>query len=272
MKLYNRLLMEGVFLFWDDDNECDYYLINTYINQLDKKIKIKEEKIDGKTRCYSIDKIGNKTDDNVIELFKSLLNQTNNRIKHIICDQEPAFISKKFKDFCKQHEIELKYYIKNDVKGIIETKESSRGVHGALSILDRLCRTIRNMNYNMGNNEAIPPDIMEYLISEYNNSPHSTISKIMKKPITPNMIDNNSKLEDDFVLHLLKQNLKLKLKKDYNIVGRNVRCLNESSKFDKVKKKLLPGIWKVTNTENGLFVCQQGDYTIKLPRYMLKLI
>ena len=42
MKLYNRLLMEGVFLFWDDDNECDYYLINTYINQLDKKIKIKE--------------------------------------------------------------------------------------------------------------------------------------------------------------------------------------------------------------------------------------
>lgn len=94
----------------------------------------------------------------------------------------------------------------------------------------------------------------------------------MKKPITPNMIDNNSKLEDDFVLHLLKQNLKLKLKKDYNIVGRNVRCLNESSKFDKVKKKLLPGIWKVTDTENGLFVCQQGDYTIKLPRYMLKLI
>ena len=59
MKLYNRLLMEGVFLFWDDDNECDYYLINTYINQLDKKIKIKEEKIDGNTHCYSIDKIGN---------------------------------------------------------------------------------------------------------------------------------------------------------------------------------------------------------------------
>ena len=59
MKLYNRLLMEGIFLFWDDDNECDYYLINAYINQLDKKIKIKEEKIDGKSHCYSFDKIGN---------------------------------------------------------------------------------------------------------------------------------------------------------------------------------------------------------------------
>ena len=59
MKLYNRLLMEGIFLFWDDDKKCDYYLINIYINNQDKKIKIKEERVEGNTHCYSINNIGN---------------------------------------------------------------------------------------------------------------------------------------------------------------------------------------------------------------------
>ncbi len=58
MKLYNRLLTEGIFLFWEDDKKNDYYVIDFYVKLQDKNIKIKEERVEGNIRCYSIDKIG----------------------------------------------------------------------------------------------------------------------------------------------------------------------------------------------------------------------
>ena len=58
MKLYNRLLTEGIFLFWEDDKKNDYYVIDFYVKLQDKNIKIKEEKVEGNIRSYSIDKIG----------------------------------------------------------------------------------------------------------------------------------------------------------------------------------------------------------------------
>ena len=84
--------------------------------------------------------------------------------------------------------------------------------------------------------------------------------------------DDNERLEDYIVWTRMRDNMKTKFKDDFDIVGRNVRCLNESSKFDKVKTKLLPGMWQVVGTDGGLFVCKQDDYSIKLPRWMLKLV
>ena len=51
--------------------------------------------------------------------------------------------------------------------------------------------------------------------------------------------------------------------------------INESSKFDKVKTKLLPGIWKVIEYVDGLYVCNSwpnSKYTVKLPRWALKIV
>ena len=128
------------------------------------------------------------------------------------------------------------------------------------------------MNYNVGNDNNINPNTMEILIQEYNNSPHKTLSDIVGKPITPNMVDNDERLEDYIVWTRMRDNMETKFKDDFDIVGRNVRCLNESSKFDKVKTKLLPGMWQVAGTDGGLFICRQGDYSIKLPRWMIKLV
>ena len=66
-------------------------------------------------------------------------------------------------------------------------------------------------------------------------------------------------LEDFIVEQLMKENMKIKLRDDYNIVGKWCRCVNESSKFDKIKNKLLPGIWKVVDTEDGLFVLNENN-------------
>jgi hypothetical protein len=119
---------------------------------------------------------------------------------------------------------------------------------------------------------------MKYLIDEYNNSPHSTLSKIIGSPITPNIVNEMPQLEDFIVEQLMKENIKIKLRDDYNIVGKWCRCINESSKFDKIKNKLLPGIWKVVDTEDGLFVCQQYkegsplEHYISLPRMLIKVL
>ncbi len=219
---------------------------------------------------FAISEKNNKTATTAIKLLNELLLQT--KIKHILCDQEAAFMSQMFKNECRKHGIELLQYIKNDVKGVIQTTDASRGNHSTLSIIDRLSRTIRRMNFNIGNDANISPNTMEILIQEYNNSPHKTLSDIVGRPITPNMVDDNERLEDYIVWTRMRDNIKTKFKDDFDIVGRNVRCLNESSKFDKVKTKLLPGIWQVVGTDSGLFICMQGDNKIKLPRWMIKLI
>ena len=226
---------------------------------------------------YTINETGNKTATQAVKLLNKLIKEAKN-VKHILCDQESAFISDTFKNECEKRNIELKHYIKNHMDGVIETKESSRGIHNALSLIDRLSRTIRKMNYNIGNNANIDPPTMEYLLNEYNNSPHATLSKIIGSPITPNIVNEIPQLEDFIVEQLMKENLKIKLRDDYNIVGEWCRCVNESSKFDKIKNKLLPGIWKVVGTEDGLFICRQyngnvpTDNYVKLPRVMIRVI
>ena len=220
---------------------------------------------------FTIDEKGNKTATQAIKLLNKLIMEAK-IIKHILCDQEGAFTSVMFKNECKKRKIELKHYIKNHIDGIVETTDKARGIHNSLSLIDRLSRTLRKMNYNIGNSSSINPHTMEYLINEYNNSPHATLSKIVGEPITPNIVNESPELEDFIVAQLMKENVKIKLKADFDIVGKWCRCVNESSKFDKIKNKLLPGIWKVVGTENGLFVCQQNDHFIRLPRVMIKVI
>ena len=210
---------------------------------------------------------GNKTEETAVEQLKKLMKMT--IVKHIMCDLEKAFISNSFKEFCSKNRIELNHYHKNQLKGF-ETKDTSRGNHGTLSILDRLCRTLRTMNNNLGNDENIPPNVMEYLLEEYNNSPHSTLSKVLKRLVSPNEVDENPKIEDFICGKLMKENMITKLKDDWNVKGWTVRCFNEAGKFDKVKRKLLPGTWKVKGNEHGLFVCKQGENTIKVPRWFIK--
>lgn len=136
------------------------------------------------TGRFSISDKNHKTATTSIKLLNELFKQTKTKIKHIMCDQEAAFLSKMFKDECKKKRIELIHYIKNNVKGIVETTEASRGNHTTLSIIDRLCRTLRRMNYNLGYDKDINPNTMKQLINEYNNSPHKTLSDIVGRPTT----------------------------------------------------------------------------------------
>ena len=127
------------------------------------------------------------------------------------------------------------------------------------------------MNYNLGNPKEISPPMMNYLIDEYNNSVHSTLSKILKRNVTPNMVDANVMLETAIVKHLRQQNFLMENNPDY-AVSKTVRVYNDIPKRDmeKVKPKLLPGKWKYIGRENGLFKLQQNGTDIMVPRWMIK--
>ena len=127
------------------------------------------------------------------------------------------------------------------------------------------------MSINIGIiNFNIDPEFMRYLINEYNNSPHSTFRKYLKRDITPNEMDNNPLLEDKLVYQLTKANFLIRNQEDYDVNNQYVRIMNEAALFDKGKSKLLPGRFKVIGRDNNLFICSNGNYSIKVPRYMIK--
>ena len=204
--------------------------------------------------------------DGAIQSLKDLMQQTT--VKGLIMDQEPAW-QYAFHAFCNSNGIAWRHYIKNNIKGLIETNDTSRGNHSTLALIDRLCATLRRMHFNMGGGTSIDPDQMKFLIDEYNASPHATLTALLNKPTSPNMVDNNFALEDAVVLKIIIENASIDMDDDYDVIGQQVRIMNESSKMDKLKHKLLPGIWNVVGKEHGLFVCKQGSNTIKVSRWMI---
>ena len=208
-------------------------------------------------------------DDSIIDSLKKIMLQT--PIRKIMGDNE--FNHAKLHKFYKENNIETQFVIKNDIfqeEDNFETQEKRRSNHSTTSIIDRLCRTIRLMNYNLGYTKEITPIVMEKLINEYNNSPHGTLSKILKKPTTPNEVDSNVELENKIVKRLMAENFCVRNENDYKFLPRYVRVYNEAHSFDKVKNKLLPGHWEVVGFKNGMVELKQNDKTIFISRWMIQ--
>ena len=125
------------------------------------------------------------------------------------------------------------------------------------------------MNHNLGNRNEINPPTMNYLIDEYNNSVHTTLSKILERDVTPNEVDNDVALETELVKRIRVQNFAIENSDEYRVKD-TVRVYNDANHMDKVKPKLLPGEWKFVGRENGLYKLRQNNNEIKVPRWMIK--
>lgn len=195
----------------------------------------------------------------------------NTEVRALIMDNEGAFISDAFKQFLRSNNISFSYVPKYNVGKIIETQEASRSTH-TTSLVDRLCRTLRQMNNNLGNVNEINPPMMNYLIDEYNNSVHTTLSKILKRKVTPNEVDSDIRLETELVKCIRRKNFIVENSEDYIIKDdAKLRVYNDSNHMDKVKPKLLPGTWEFVERDGGLYKVKQGRVTITVPRWMLSL-
>ena len=199
-----------------------------------------------------------------------LMKQTT--VKHLIMDGQTGWNNAETRRFLESNGISYKYvdkYVINDGDAF-QTQEHNRSNHNT-SMVDRLMRTLRMMNYNLGNRNEIEPETMNWLIMEYNRSPHVTLSNLLGYDVSPNDVDENLDLETEIVMRIRAQNFAVTNSPEYEL-NKYVRVYNQANAMDKVKPKLLPGKWEVIEQVNGLFKLRQNNNEILVPRWMMKNI
>jgi hypothetical protein len=206
-----------------------------------------------------------------------------NKVQHLIFDGESSWNSADFKYYLKQHNID--YYVENknkisnpnpnskneNVDKSVDRRSACVAVHTTLSTLNRVCRTIRTMLYNMKIPQSqCSPNVMNYIINEYNSSPHSTLSKIFHRKVCPNDIDYF--METVIINHMMEYNQNVVSNSDYDIeVGSSVKVYNHGDIFEKVKPRVLAGDWIVIEYKGSNYVVQNKLNNDKMivPRWMI---
>ncbi len=215
-----------------------------------------------------------KTDIKTVGSIQKMLNQLmkDDKVKHIISDQESSIVSYTIENMLKAKGITLRTYNKNILPKEMGQITGSRGVHTTLSIIDRFIRTIRDMAHNITPYiKDIQPDMMAYILDCYNNTPHSTFKQVLKMEITPNEMNDNKELETRYVREVLRNNMLVSHDRGFKL---NERCdykiYNENSTFEKRRTKTLPGYYKYVGEENGLYVMRNRNGQImKVPRWAI---
>ena len=164
----------------------------------------------------------------------------------ICCDNEPAFVSKDTVDYLISKDIELR----------VITEQ----IHSALGIINRFCRTIRDMLFQSKNLT------LAEAIKIYNNSYHRTIGM---KPID---MQKDSELEEMYISKCIFEN-KAKIKKLHENIkpGTKVRFINEyENKLQKIRYKLSPYYYIVDSIDNFKAAIMANDGSIKsVPLYRI---
>ena len=164
----------------------------------------------------------------------------------ISCDNEPAFTSKDTIDYLISKDIELR----------IITEQ----LHSSLGIINRFCRTIRDMLFK---SKSLT---LDEAIEIYNNSYHRMIG------MKPKDMQNDSELEEMYISRSIFEN-KAKIKKLHeNIkVGSKVRFINEyENKLKKIRYKLSPYYYIVDSIDNFKAAIMAKDGSIKsVPLYRI---
>lgn len=190
-------------------------------------------------------------------------NDDEQRVYSLTGDDEGAFSSKEIVD-----------YLKNKKVGLRIVKEQN---HGALSIIDRFIRTLRDMNIPTEKTKRESNDKkyvnfsmkrMKKLIKIYNNTFHSAIG------MTPKEMQNDYELEDKYIRKMLVKSYdKLKTNGYLLNEGDWVRVVLEKEKIKKRRYKVSRECYKVMGKEGQMFIISAKDGTTRLlPRFQLIFI
>ena len=230
-------------------------------------------------------KTGNKDITASIDAMEKLISMT--KVRNIIHDLEGAFGSDEFKEWCFIHDIAQHPYSKYPIpKEMIKGQMSkTRANHSTVALVDRVIRTIRDMNYNMfgygyfvpsgsggAYQDKISPNVMDFLVNEYNSSPHRTLSMILGHAYTPNDVDNDTRLEERVVRELLRQNILTYNSLGYKLrPGQKVWLKNDTDNLEKKRSPWMQHPYMVNGHDKGLVSLTDKDGNdIKVSRWMLK--
>ena len=210
---------------------------------------------------------GKKTTQELKKAFKKFLQDT--KVNILRFDGERAIGSEDFK----------KYLKKNNIKFI----PAIPGVHTSLSLIDRLCRTIRDIAFNLNYEGIYNQEQMNKVLNYYNQSRHETLTQTLFKAypelkeifkfISPWIMEHNElDLETKFVKECIKYNYYIKLKPDYKINNdEEVKIYNDVSKLDKRRTNLSKDNYKVINKNGNIYKLQNADDEIIFkPRFQIK--
>jgi hypothetical protein len=198
-------------------------------------------------------KADSKRTDYLLQALGELLKQIN--IRKIIMDSEPGMRSKKADKFLKDNNIELKMIVAKDN-------------HSSLALVDRIIRTIRDMNYvrNNGVNRIITPEALREMVYIYNNSTHKGLSKIMGFPISPQEMTPNH--EAYYIRKVSQHNVVTKLSNGYDLLGQDVSLMDETSKMEKRRSRVKPTTFKVINQSREKLTLEDPiGNKLRVPRY-----
>ena len=199
-----------------------------------------------------------KTTSNLINVFKQFLNDIDHKITSLRFDNESAVKSKQFQTMLQN----------NGIKFIPVVE----GSHTSLSLIDRLCRTIRDISYNMGIKILTQNDINKVL-NVYNNMYHSSLSKILGKKITPNEVNDNPELEQQIINYCIDYNKQLKvLHPEIELqVDQICKIYQPFDKFKKRRRLLKKDYYKIVNKTGNIYTVQnvRNNKKIDVPRYFI---
>ena len=199
-----------------------------------------------------------KTTSNLINVFKQFLNDINHKITSLRFDNESAVKSKQFQTMLRNNGIKF--------IPVIE------GSHTSLSLIDRLCRTIRDISYNMGIKILTQNDINKVL-NVYNNMYHSSLSKMLAKKITPNEVNDSPELEQQIINYCIDYNKQLKvLHPEIELqVGQICKVYQPFDKFKKRRRLLKKDYYKIVNKTGNIYTVQnvRNNKKIDVPRYFI---
>ena len=199
-----------------------------------------------------------KTTSNLINVFKQFLNDINHKITSLRFDNESAVKSKQFQTMLRN----------NGIKFIPVVE----GSHTSLSLIDRLCRTIRDISYNMGIKILTQNDINKVL-NVYNNMYHSSLSKMLGKKITPNEVNEHPELEQQIINYCIDYNKQLKvLHPEIELqVGQICKVYQPFDKFKKRRRLLKKDYYKIVNKTGNIYTIQntRNNKKIDVPRYFI---
>ena len=149
VKNIDRDVMGSKFSVFDDVYQLDIY----YEGKVGYLIAVNVN-----TKRAWCKKIKSKNTNDVMDAFESFVRVCHPRF--IECDAEKAFTSMRFVDYLKEHDI--------------EQRVSLNALHTDLSVVNRLCRTLRQMAETNDHHDV------EALVKQYNKTYHSSIK------MTPN--------------------------------------------------------------------------------------
>lgn len=173
-------------------------------------------------------------------------------VKMIIGDSEKAFWTKDMMSLYKSKDIATR---------ILNCK---RDGHNGLAILNRIVRTIRDMNYHMGNKTNVTLKQIQRLAEVYNHTYHKSLSDILGggEKVSPNDVHYNEMLESKIIRNIRCENYLRSEQKGFILdVGTKVfvRVTGDGELFNKRRSPYLDGYWEITNRFGNMYELVNED-------------